>query len=166
MKLANAWPLDLKSQLTRKDPEAGKDWGQKDKEETDWDVWMASLTQWTWVWAKSGRWWRSGKPRMLQSKGSQRVRYNLVTKQQQQKIVLLSCLLFMYLFYPKKQTFLCSHTHDSIIAVLGLYQYSVIVWYYSLIYRFINYMCGWHVIILIVCASVCLSYMAQSLKQS
>ena len=128
---------------------------------------MVSLTQWTWVWAKSSRWWRSGKPGMLQSKGSQRVRHNLVTKQQQQqKIVLLSCLLFMFLFYPKKQTFLYSHTHDSIIAVLGLYQYYIIVWYYSLIYRFINYMCGWHVIILIVCASVCLSYMAQSLKQS
>ena len=24
--------------------------------------WMASLTQWTWVWANSGRWWRTGKP--------------------------------------------------------------------------------------------------------
>jgi len=27
-----------------------------------WDVWMASLTQWTWVWANSGRWRRTGKP--------------------------------------------------------------------------------------------------------
>ena len=27
-----------------------------------WDGWMASLTQWTWVWAGSGRWWRTGKP--------------------------------------------------------------------------------------------------------
>ena len=26
-----------------------------------WDGWMASLTQWTWVWASSGRWWRTGK---------------------------------------------------------------------------------------------------------
>ena len=26
------------------------------------DGWMASLTQWTWVWASSGRWWRTGKP--------------------------------------------------------------------------------------------------------
>ena len=38
-----------------------------------WDGWMASLTQWTWVWASSGRWWRTGKPGMLQSMGSQRV---------------------------------------------------------------------------------------------
>ena len=26
------------------------------------DGWMASLTQWTWVWANSGRYWRTGKP--------------------------------------------------------------------------------------------------------
>ena len=36
-----------------------------------WDGWMASLTQWTWVWASSGRWWRIGKPGMLQSMESQ-----------------------------------------------------------------------------------------------
>ena len=26
---------------------------------------MASLTQWTWVWASSERWWRTGKPGVL-----------------------------------------------------------------------------------------------------
>ena len=26
------------------------------------DGWMVSLTKWTWVWANSGRWWRTGKP--------------------------------------------------------------------------------------------------------
>ena len=26
-----------------------------------WDGWMASLTQWTWVWANSGSWWWTGK---------------------------------------------------------------------------------------------------------
>ena len=25
------------------------------------DGWMASPTQWTWVWASSGSWWRTGK---------------------------------------------------------------------------------------------------------
>ena len=33
------------------------------------DGWMASPTQWTWVWASSGRWWRTGKPGVLQSMG-------------------------------------------------------------------------------------------------
>ena len=30
---------------------------------------MASLTHWTRVWASSGRWWRTGKPGVLQSMG-------------------------------------------------------------------------------------------------
>ena len=46
---------------------AGKDWRPEEKGMTGWDSGMASLTQWTWVWANSGRWWRTGKPGMLQS---------------------------------------------------------------------------------------------------
>ena len=46
------------------------------------DGWMASPIQWTWVWASSGRWWRTGKPGVLQSMESQRVRHNLATEQQ------------------------------------------------------------------------------------
>ena len=34
---------------------------------------MASLTQWTWVGARSRRWWRTGKPGEVQPVGSQRV---------------------------------------------------------------------------------------------
>ena len=30
-----------------------------------WDGWMASPTQWTWVWAIFRRWWRTGKPGVL-----------------------------------------------------------------------------------------------------
>ena len=47
-----------------------------------WDGWMASLTQWTWVWANSRRQWRTGKPGMLQSMGLQGVRNNWATEQQ------------------------------------------------------------------------------------
>ena len=45
-----------------------------------WDGWMASPTQWTWVWVNSGRWWRTGRPGMLQFMGSQRVRHDWVTE--------------------------------------------------------------------------------------
>ena len=48
-----------------------------------WDGWIASLIQWTWVWASSGRWWRTGKPGVLQSMGTQRVRHGWATEQQQ-----------------------------------------------------------------------------------
>ena len=47
------------------------------------DGWMASPIQWSWVWASSGRWWRTGKPGVLQSVGSQRVRHDWVTEEQQ-----------------------------------------------------------------------------------
>ena len=45
-----------------------------------WDGWMASPTQWTWVWASSGSWWRTGKPGVLQFMGSQRVGQDWVTE--------------------------------------------------------------------------------------
>ena len=45
-----------------------------------WEGWMASLTQWTWVWASSGCWWRTGKPGVLQSMGSQKVRQEWATE--------------------------------------------------------------------------------------
>ena len=38
-----------------------------------WDVWMASLTRWTWVWVNSGSWWWTGRPGVLRFMGSQRV---------------------------------------------------------------------------------------------
>ena len=44
---------------------------------------MASPTQWTWVWANSRRWWRTGKPGVPQFTVSQRIRHDLVTEQQQ-----------------------------------------------------------------------------------
>ena len=47
-----------------------------------WDGWMASPTQWTWVWVNPGRWWRTGRPCVLQSMGSQRVGYDWATEKQ------------------------------------------------------------------------------------
>ena len=45
-----------------------------------WDGWMTSLTGWTWIWVGSGSWWWRGKPGMLQSMGSQRVKHNWATE--------------------------------------------------------------------------------------
>ena len=38
-----------------------------------WDGWMASLTQWTWVWVNSRSWWWTGRPGVLRFMQSQRV---------------------------------------------------------------------------------------------
>ena len=43
-----------------------------EEDDRGWDGWMASLTQWTWVWVNSGSWWWTGRPGVLQSMGSQR----------------------------------------------------------------------------------------------
>ena len=45
-----------------------------------WDGWMTSPTRWTWVWTSFGSCWCTGKPGVLQSMGSQRVRHNWVTE--------------------------------------------------------------------------------------
>ena len=34
----------------------------REEDDREWDGWMASPTGWTWVWARSGRWWWTGKP--------------------------------------------------------------------------------------------------------
>ena len=49
------WPPDVKSWLIWKDPDAEKDWRQVEKGPTGWDGWMASPTQWTWLWVNSRR---------------------------------------------------------------------------------------------------------------
>ena len=66
------WPPDTKNCWKR----------LKAGEENDrgWDGWMASPVQWTGVWASSRSWWWSGKPGVLQSMGSQKVRHNWATK--------------------------------------------------------------------------------------
>ena len=45
-----------------------------------WDGWMASLTQWTWVWVGPGNWWWTGRPGVLWFMGSQRVRHDWATE--------------------------------------------------------------------------------------
>ena len=57
--------------------EAGEDEGDR-----EWGGWMASPTQWTWIWANSRRDWRTGKLGVLQFMGLQRVRHYRATKQQ------------------------------------------------------------------------------------
>ena len=45
-----------------------------------WDGWMASPTQWTWVWVESGCWWWTVRPGVLQFMGLQRVRHDCATE--------------------------------------------------------------------------------------
>ena len=75
------WSPDVKNWLTGKDPDAGKDWRQEEKEMTKDEVgWMVSPTQLTWVLVISGRWRWTGKPGVPQSMGLQRVRHDWATE--------------------------------------------------------------------------------------
>ena len=71
--------------------------------------WLRSPTQWTSVWANSRRWWRTGKPGMLQSKGWQRVGHKWMTEQQP------DCLpqwLYQFIFPPIVQEGSLFSTHS------------------------------------------------------
>ena len=76
------WPRDAKSWLTGKDSDAGKGLEHEEKGEAEDDTvgWHHRL--WTWVWANSWRWWRTGKPGVLQTMGLQSVGHDWVTEQE------------------------------------------------------------------------------------
>ena len=67
------WLHEAKSRLIGKDPDAGEDWVEEEKGATD--GWMASLSQWAWVWANSRGQWRTEKPGVLWFMELQRVRH-------------------------------------------------------------------------------------------
>ena len=72
------WPPDSKSQLTGKDPDAGKDWGQEEKWVTEDEMvgWHHWLSGHEFEQASGG-----GKPGVLQSMGLQRIGHFLATVQ-------------------------------------------------------------------------------------
>ena len=82
------WPPDVKSQLMSKDPDSGKDWAKKRSrwQRIRWLYGIASLMDMT----LRKLWWRTGKPGVQQTMGSQRVRLGWMTEQQQQQVSMLS----------------------------------------------------------------------------
>ena len=79
----------------------GKIEGRGEGGDRGWDGWMTSQTQWIWIWASSGRWWKTGNPGLLQSTGSQRVRHNLVTEQQFPRVQ-FAFLSYFWAYWQRK----------------------------------------------------------------
>ena len=73
------WPADVKKWLIER-PWCWERLKARGEGDRGWDGWMSSLTQWTWVWVNSGSWWWTGRPGVLQSMGSLRVRHDWVTE--------------------------------------------------------------------------------------
>ena len=97
------WPPDAKKGLIGKDPDAGKDW----RYNRWWDGWMASPTRWTWVWASSGSWWWTGRPGMLQSMGSQRVRHDWATELIDSYLYIIHIIYNYFYIFPYMLNYLC-----------------------------------------------------------
>ena len=78
------WPPDEKNWHIGKDPDAGKDWGKEEKGKTENEMigWHHQFNghEFEQTWGEL----RTGKPGMLQSMGSQRVKYDWATEKQQQ----------------------------------------------------------------------------------
>ena len=74
------WPSDVKSWFIGKDPDAGKDWRQEEKGmiEDKMVGWYHQLSGHEFK--QTGRWWRTGKPGLLQVMGSPRVSHDWVTE--------------------------------------------------------------------------------------
>ena len=51
-----------------------------EEDDRRWDGWMASPTQWTWVWVNSRSWWWAGRPGVMRFMGSQRVGHDWATE--------------------------------------------------------------------------------------
>ena len=103
---------------------------------------MASLTRWTWAWASSGRWWWTGKPGVLMSTGSQRVRHDWATEQQQYMTYITNkdyyiaqgtilCRNYIVITYKgKKSEKVClyMYIHACILSCLSCVQLCVMLW--------------------------------------
>ena len=79
-----------------------------------WDGWMASLTQWTWVWVDSRSWWWTGRPGVLRFMGSERVWHDWASEliwTETSTIIYIQYYLIgcsIYLFIKLKYIFLFS----------------------------------------------------------
>ena len=74
------WSSDVKNWLIGKDSDGGKDWRQEGKGTTEYEMvgWHHRLNGHVWV--NFGSWWWTGRPDVLQSRGSQIVGHNWATE--------------------------------------------------------------------------------------
>ena len=68
-------------------------------DDREWDGWMASPTQWTWVWVSSRSWWWTGRPGVLRSTRLQRVRHDWVNELNWTEAHYVYCALYFYYYY-------------------------------------------------------------------
>ena len=85
------WLPDAKSWLIGKDSDAERDLGAGEGDDRGWGGWMASLTQWTWVWLNSGSWWWTGRLGVLRFMRSQRFGHDWATELNWTELIHILC---------------------------------------------------------------------------
>ena len=90
-----------------------------------WEGWMASPTQWTWVWVDSGSWWCTGRPGVLWFMESHRIGRDWVTELNWAELLFMiwatvssqSCFCWLY----KTSTSLAAKNIINLILVLTIW---------------------------------------------
>ena len=112
------WSPGVTNWLIRKDPDAEKDWKQEEKGMTE-DKIVGSCHQLnSYEFASSVRRWRTGKPGVLQSLGSQRVGWNWATKQVPLKMRNVNVIIMHWHPSLKEDYVLQSYTGNAHIITL------------------------------------------------
>ena len=89
----------------------------RESDNRGWDGWMASPTQWTWVWVNSRSWWRTGRPGVLQSMELQSRTWLSDWTELKEEMFLREHLICLFSFPLSVRFFLhtlsiaCTHTH-------------------------------------------------------
>ena len=164
-----------KNWLIGKDPNAGKDWKRRRRDDRGWNGWMASPTQWIWVWVNSENWWWTGKPGMLQSMGLQRVGRDWETELNWRKILslefieLLGCGFRVFVkfrnFYP---LFICIFFYLHLpplgsphICVLSCLNFSQVHWSWVHFFQSFFFFSVLFFMVLLLCFKIYLSSFLQ-----
>ena len=110
-----------------------------------WDGWMASLTQWTWVWVSSRSWWWTGRPGVLRFMGSQRVGHDWATELNWTELNLfirVSLCIKLHERFPRLCTLMCHLNTLHLLMLLYFFSwYQILVLFYISSRRTENLLC-------------------------
>ena len=97
-----------------------------------WDSWMASPTQWTWVWVDSWSWWWIVRPSVLWFMGLQRVGHDWVTELNWLRYIHVAAYgIISFLLMAEQYFIVCMHhiffIHSSVDGHLGCFHVLAVV---------------------------------------
>ena len=134
------WPPDVKKWLLGKDRDAGERLrAGGEGGDRGWDGWTASPTRRTWVWVSSKTWWWTGRPGVLQSMGSRKVRHDWATELNWTESSFKDPSAIWFSQKKKKKRFLSWNKHNSRLGLIfPLFIFVYVYYIYLFIFCFLN----------------------------